>query len=493
MSVWIVKINALDASNNPVTLHFGDEGIVLDGIFYEQRMLQPALIKISPNDGGVLDIFADPSVGEIELINIDGELNYLCDYALDNSSCVLSLVSDDGTIIDYLSVRADAPHEESGSIFIPIRSMSEVLQRTHPNTKYAGSNVLPAGIEGVATDIKGSVKPRVFGKVANASPVLVNTSYRLIYQFSDRQTCIVNAVYDKGLALTLGVTYTWDNFATFQTDTVAAGQFIRCCGYIRLGAAPVGTVTGDASDSAILAGDVFDAILSELTPAISFDSTSKATLNAVGQVGLYVTSETSTAELLNKIISSCGAHWFFIADVMHAHLTRLATVSSFEVTDSEITENGISRSGIGLGKNGIPYTSCLIKYGKIETVQQETELASTVTASRKSLLARDYRSAYVKDDAVLARHPLASAIEIESVLVNEADAIAVATRLLNLSASRCDVVQITAIVHEIPALEIGQGITVSTSSLGYGMGRLMTVISYEVDAKRKEIVLGVIG
>lgn len=492
MSVWIVKINALDASNNPVTLHYSDEGIVLDGIFYEQRMLQPALIKISPNDGGVFDVFTDPSVGEIELINIDGELNYLCDYALDNSSCVLSLVDDDGTIVDYLNVRADAPHEDAGSIFIPIRSMSEVLQRTHPNKKYEGSNALPAGIEGVTTDIKGNVKPRIFGKVMNASPVFVNTA-RLIYQFSDRPTCTVNAVYDKGLALTLGVTYTQAQFATFETTAPTTGTFNRCMGFIKLSAAPVGTITGDASDSEVLAGDVFEAILTELTPPISFDATSKATLNAVGQVGLYVTSETSTAELLNKIISSCGAHWFFIADVMHAHLTQLATTSSFEITDSEITENGISRSGIGLGKNGIPYTSCLIKYGKIETVQQETELAGSVTAERKALLARDYRSVYIKDDTVLARHPLAGAIEIESVLVNEADAIAVATRLLNLSAIRCDVVQITAIVYEIPVLEIGQGITVATSSLGYSAGKLMTVISYEVDAKRKEIVLGVIG
>lgn len=489
MSTWIATIGALDGSDASVTLRFSDGAYVdNNGYYYENRMTQPALIKVSPDDGGTFGVFSSPSIGEIELINIDGGLNYLADYALDNGTINLSLIDDNGQQIDYLSGKVENMAFRGDKVYLTVRSMSEVLSRNHVNNKFLGNNALPAGVEGVAGDIKGNVKPRVFGDVKNATPILVNTS-RLIYQFSDRTTATVSAVYDKGASITLGTTYTWANFATFQTTVVTAGQFNRCAGYVKLGSTPVGTITGDCADSTTLAGDVFETILVE--ESLTMDATSKSALNAIGTVGLFVTGETSTTELLNQIAQSCGAYWYFLNNVVYAKLTALATSHVFDLTNSE--NIAFERVGTGLGANGLPIKDVTIQCDKIETVQQETELAGTVTADRKSVLSNQYRKAFVEDAAVKTRHPLADSIKFDSCLRSLTNATTVATRLLNLAKVRVDVVNITAVVNEIPAIDLGDGVLVTTDKIGYDNGKILTIIGFTIDAKKKTIILETIG
>jgi hypothetical protein len=489
MPVWIATITALDKNNQQVTLRFSDGAYIdNDWNYYEPRMLQPALVKISPDDGGTLHIFSSPSIGEIELINVDGELNYLADYALDNGSCTLSLVDSTGVIRDYLVGKILTSHCKNSSVYLTIKSMSEVLARTHPMDKYAGTNVLPDGVEGLVTDIKGSVKPKVFGVVKNATPILVNTA-RQIYQFSSRETCSINVIYDKGVALTLGATYSKAQFSTFQTINPAAGYFNRCMGFVRLGAIPVGSVTGDVVDGSGDAGDVLSDVLAELS--IVFDSSSQTTLNLAGKVGLFVKGDSSTASLFGQIVASVGAYWFFNGDVVYANLVNFATASVLELTDSEIIS--IERSATGIGSNGVPITACSILYGKIETVQTENDLAGSVSVERKSELSKEYRNAFVFDSAVMVRHRLAESLKIDSVLINESDATHVATRLLNLFKHRVDVVSITAVVAEVPNLTLGVGIRVFSNRLGYEQGKLLTLTGFEIDAKRKRITLECMG
>jgi hypothetical protein len=490
-NLWACRVNVLDENNDAKILYFSDVPYVdVDQNYYEDRMDKPALVQASPSDGGVLRVFSSPSIGEIELINVDGYLNFLCDYALDNGDFELVYVDSTGVENLYLTGKIESMHDNDSSLFLTIKSTMEVLSRPHTSTKYTGSNVLPAGVEGVTADIKGNIKPKVFGKVTNATPVFVNTA-RLIYQFSDRPTCTVNAVYDKGSPYTLGTTYTQANFSTFETAVPTTGQFNRCMGFVKLGTTPLGTVTGDCTDSTTNAGDAFEAILNELTPPISFNATSKTTLNAVGEVGIYVNSETSTTQLLDLIAASCGAHWYFIGDVIHARLTQLATTSAFDLTDSEIVS--CERSGIGLGKNNLPIESVVFDYAKIETVQQETELSATVSAAKKALLAQQTRKVTIKDAPTLTRHPLATSLKIESVLISESSATAVATRLLNLAKVRCDTVKITAIVFDIPTFNIGDGVTIYYSRIGYDAGRLLTIIGFEIDTKMKIISLSLVG
>jgi hypothetical protein len=177
--------------------------------------------------------------------------------------------------------------------------------------------------------------------------------------------------------------------------------------------------------------------------------------------------------------------------VVYAKKIALATSYVFDLTNSE--NIAFERVGTGLGANGLPVSAITFKYDKIETTQQETELAGSVTAARKAVLSNQYRSAFITDTAVITRHPLAGSINIESCLRVEANAITVATALLDLSKVRVDVVNITAVVNEIPSIDLGDGVLVTTDKIGYDAGKILTIIGFTIDAKKKLIVLETIG
>lgn len=202
MSVWILTVEALDASNNPVTLRYSD-GAYIDGSsnYYEPRMKQAALVNVSPDDGGVLSIFQSGGIGDIELINVDGGLNYLIDYAVDGRAVLLSLVNDDLSITTLFTGTIDRMSERSGSLFFTMRSLTDALTKNHPASVYAGTNSPPNGLEGTTDTIEGRIKPKVFGDCLNVSPVMVNSSL-LIYEASSRADAVITAVYDDGVRLT---------------------------------------------------------------------------------------------------------------------------------------------------------------------------------------------------------------------------------------------------------------------------------------------------
>ena len=201
MATWILTVAALDAVGAAVMLRFAD-GEYIDGSanFYEPRMIQPALMNVSPNDGGVFTVFNSASQGEIELANLDGGLNYLVDYALDGRTVTLSLV-DSGAVTMVFIGTVERMTEGGGSLFLAMKSLTEALSANHPMAVYAGTNTPPTGLEGSTGTIEGSVKPKIFGDCRNLSPVMVNSSL-LIYEASSRSDAVITAVYDDGVRLT---------------------------------------------------------------------------------------------------------------------------------------------------------------------------------------------------------------------------------------------------------------------------------------------------
>lgn len=252
---WIATINCLDAANNPTALYFSDDGYKDSlGRYYQARMKQPAKINISGNDGGLLGVMKQASIGEIELDNTDGGLDYLADYKLDGRECTLQLVT--GTkITTWLKGIITRLNQQNNSIFVTLKSLTEALDSPLNLARYAGSG----GVEGLTTDVMGNVKPRVYGTVLNATPVLCFATSG-VYQVSDLTTTTVTAVYDKGVVITLGTTHT--SLANLLATTPAAGTFDRFQGYFRLGTMSVQQITCSATDTLTAAGDVFKHVAS---------------------------------------------------------------------------------------------------------------------------------------------------------------------------------------------------------------------------------------
>jgi len=196
---WIATINCLDAANNPTVIYFSDDGYKSpDGRYYSSRMKQPAKVTITGNDGGLLGVMQQSSIGEIELDNTDGKLDYLCDYKIDGRDCTLQLVFN-RKITTWFKGMVTRLNQRGNSVFITLKSLTEALDTPLVLARYAGTG----GTEGLTTDIMGTVKPRVYGSVINAAPVLCFATSG-VYQVSDLATTIITAVYDKGVALTAG-------------------------------------------------------------------------------------------------------------------------------------------------------------------------------------------------------------------------------------------------------------------------------------------------
>jgi hypothetical protein len=250
---WIATINCLDASKVPTAIYFSDDGYKSsDGRYYQSRMKQPAVINITGNDGGLLNVMQSSSIGEIELDNTDGGLDYLSNYALDGRDCTLQLVYND-IVTTWFKGIVTRINQRGNSVYLTLKSLTEALDTPLVLSRYAGTG----GVEGLTTDVMGNVKPRVYGQVINATPVLCFATSG-VYQVSDLTTTTITAVYDKGVALTLGVNRA--SLALLLSTTPSAGTYDWFQGYFRLGTTAVQQITCSATDTLILAGDIFKKI-----------------------------------------------------------------------------------------------------------------------------------------------------------------------------------------------------------------------------------------
>ncbi len=114
-------------------------------------------------------------------------------------------------------------------------------------SKYGGTNAGGQGVDGEA-DIRGLVKPILYGVVSNIPPVRVNAS-QLIYQVADRPAAIL-CVRDGGLALPAGVAR--ETLATLQSNSPAPGSYDTYSGpegtFFKLGTTPVFQIACDAQE-----------------------------------------------------------------------------------------------------------------------------------------------------------------------------------------------------------------------------------------------------
>lgn len=203
MAQWFFTIAALDGNENLQTLRFSDAGYIDDAAppqYHDARIKSPVLINIGCNDGGLLSMFSSQGVGDIELANADGQLDFMVTYALDGRAAVLSFIDDVGVVTEYFRGTVSYLSEQSGAITVHLKSLQESLADNFPLDTYAGDNALPLGLEGTDDDIADNVKPKLYGDCRNIPAVLVNSSLP-IHQASSLDNARITAVYDEGVRL----------------------------------------------------------------------------------------------------------------------------------------------------------------------------------------------------------------------------------------------------------------------------------------------------
>lgn len=205
-------VAATDAAGTTTTLRFGTAAHTTTpsetpaSVFFDPRIKPLSSISRAMWGGGSYGQ-SKIGIGDIQLSNADGALDAIKDYGFDGRALTLRLGEPGAAYPAGLPIVFKGTIEQAeftwGQASFRLRDRLFELAKPLLQNRYGGTNVLPAGLDGGAQDSKGKPKPRIYGKVYNISPPLVNTSL-LTYQVSDAAITTVDAVYDRGAALTAG-------------------------------------------------------------------------------------------------------------------------------------------------------------------------------------------------------------------------------------------------------------------------------------------------
>lgn len=467
--------------------------------FYEGRIQQAANVQRSMFSPNSTSGRSQIGFGNLVLANNDGGLDGLLNYSFAGRSITIRLgevlPNGDGTPAWTTVLKGTMEQAEFSwqRVVVRVRDRQQDLAKPLQQTRFAGTNALPAGLEGVATDIKGKPKPIVFGQVFNAQLPQVNST-RLIFQAHDGLLQSVDAVYDRGVTLTAGAAYA--SQVDMETNAPAAGQYrvwntsAGC--YIRLGSNPSGVVTADLTQGAAAsnrtAAQLFSAILAR-AGVVDVNAADITALDAAVSypLGLFCSTynDTSALQACDIVMQSVGA-WFGSDSTGVMRCGRLelptgASVGTINATDV-ISVERVSSKDPGVG---IPAWKVKLGYQRIWEVQND--LASGVTADRKEYLANEYRRTEASDSAVLTVNATSPEIEFLTTLVSATDAAAEASRRLTIYKTRRDMLEVRVRVDAAlaAALDIGKIVTLQLNRYGLSAGKKFLIIGLRTDMRNR--------
>jgi hypothetical protein len=441
-------------------------------------------------------------IGDLVLLNNDGGLNYIADYGLDGREVIIRVGNPSGAYpADFTTIitcTMELVSFERGALIVRLRDRLFELEKTFQTAKYAGTNTPPNGREGTEDDIKDTPKPMTFGHVTNISPITINAS-KLMYEVSYEPIKEVTAVYDQGLALSAGAAYASTNevgnvapnagaYRVWPGDPLSSVQSDRRA-LFRLGGSPNGQVTCDVVEGSVAAdrtaGQIINRILDfKGIPASAIVASSITALDAANSavVGVYVSEETTTLNVIDQVANSVGASFFHTRDGRYS-MRRLEAPSGTPVwtfreytvgmaastTESDILT--LERHPPRDIERGVPAYQIRLNYAKNYTVQ-ESDLAGAVSTGRRVVIGNAWRVVAAEDTSVKNKHLLSPELEFESLIVSAEAASTEADRLLTLRKTRRDRNNLETYVeaNAIDGIELGDEVRVYSDRLGYSTG-----------------------
>lgn len=500
---------AVDASGTVNTFYLSTDKFITEtsdtppNTAFDPRVVSPGSIGLSVYSDGRTSGGTRLEVGEIVLANNDGELDDWLNYSFDGREVVIR----SGTVGAYpsgfstvLAATVEAIDATFGKIIIRLRDKQWMLRLPVLTTTYAGNNSLPNGLEGTSSDLKGRVKPKVYGKVLNVSPPCVNTS-KLTYQVNSGAVSSIDAVYDNGVLLTAGTNHA--NSTLLQAATPTAGTYDTCIaeGYLRLGSSPAGEVTVDVTQGAAASNRTVAQIIKQLAldagvasgDIVSADVTALDTANS-SVVGIWLDDSSITfSSAMDAIASSVGAWYGFdsVGDLRMGRLTAPSGTPAATLYDYDIYDNIERRSA---KDSGVPIWTLSMSHTKIWTTQN-SGIASSVTAARRAYLSEEYRKSVSSDASVKTQWLLAGTMEVEGLLTSSSDADTEAARQLTLFKVRRDIFDVTVDLSVVTSysLEMMDVVEVVLSRFGMSAGKSFRIIGMAYDLEKNCVTLSLWG
>lgn len=447
---------------------------------------------------------SESAFGGVELQNVGGAYDFMSEYGFTGRTVTIRQ-GDSGAaypgefVTVFAGVIAKAEFSNAAVKFT-ITDRQATLKLPLQNAFYGGTNALPAGIDGVATDLKGKPKPRVYGQVRKAPPVLVNTS-RLIYQLSDKNGS-VSAVFDGGAALTAGAAYS--SQADMETTAPSAGQYrvwASAAGiFIRLGSSAVRGVTVDAADTS--SGSAAQLLkLIAIDAGIASGDISAADVTALDALnaavcGYYVSGTESAITAMDFVANSIASFYYFNA-LQALRIGRIdAPIGSAVLTLTTADIQTLERTTTSDAGGGVPCKRVELQYQPYWLVQPPSAVVGSVTEAVRAELTQEFRTVSDQDLSITTMHLNAPILQFTTALDSAAAAQAECTRRLNLyKAARmpltvnCVGLRTTDLALCVP----GAVVRVVFPRFGLSAGRDFIVLGYTVNLNKDAVQLDLWG
>lgn len=429
-----------------ITLRASTKGCILNGNYYPPRIKQPGNFKQMMFGNKTTGGASEMGYGEIVLINKDGGLDAWVDYGFSGRAITVIGVFPDGQAT-MITGAQEQPVFTWDTISLRIKDRLMDLNVPFQSLTYAGTNVPPNGTEG-GDDIKGKVKPRMFGSVRGVTPVLVNAS-KLCYQLNTSALHDIPDVYDMAVSLTKGADYATSALLLAAAPT--AGTYITClaAGLFRLGGAPIGKVTADAIEGTTAVVRTVAQIVKRVVtgPFSVEDIIDKGfvDLDAANdaEVGIYVDSDRTISDVLDELCQSVGA-WYGCDNLGKFNIRRLEVPTTGHIsTLSAAKILKIERLASDDPGRGVPNWQVVVNFDKNYTPLSESEVAGSLTAQRKNDVKQPYKTAEAGDAAIQTAWLNSLPLTLDTLLILDADAQAEANRLLAMRGTRRDLLAVT--------------------------------------------------
>jgi hypothetical protein len=448
--------------------------------------------------GGVIDL----QVNAIDLANTDGYYDGLHYVSFDARPFVM-YYGEAGTA--YPSgwkklFAGTGQGVEAGLKVATLRVRDKLLLFDKPvcSNTYGGTNVLPAGFDGTANDIKGQRKARTFGVCPEVSPRCSNTSLR-VYDVNDGAVTDVPEAYHKGAALTKGADYASEADMIANDPGANTYRVWKTGGKIRLGFTPDGVVTCKVVEGATSADRTYAQVMKRLALAaglssgeISSSHVTAMDAETAAEVGIYVDDDRTFLQAMTEVAGSINFFGFgrtseqFVLGRMTVPAgAYVATIKPYEVIRID------RRPPRDVD---IPAKKVTVLHSKIWTTQ--TSDVAGVALDRQAYLAEDYRKSVFPAGAttVDTQWKLARELEFVTSLVTAADGDAEAERLYGIYSVRRDIYDVTIHLSRFKdAVDLMSVVRLIYPRFGLDSGRDFRVIGLEIDLKRKEVTLSLWG
>lgn len=436
-------------------------------------------------------------VGRFSLINVDGEMDSIVrGYTVDGRRCRVLLGLSTYRYDQFTPIftgRMVQWGNDLSRVKVVVRDETYRLEKPMQTDIYSGAG----GYNGGA-DLLGKPRPMTFGQVLNISPPLIDAT-NLVYQFHHRTVQSVDAVYDRGAALTPGSNYA--DYATLTAAVVSGGSFATCLalGLIRLGSSPSGLITadvkGDANGTYVdTTGAIGKRIIKDfggLTDAdIDLSSYSDFETGLPGTIGWHHGAvPINVTDALDEIYGHCAGWWGPSFDGL-IQVGRLSVPSSETYTLSLDESDDIELEILEpLAGTFPPRFRQRVGYQRLWTTQQDTDLAGAVTAARRQYLSQDMRLVSQEDAAVQTSFLLAvSPDPLASLFFNSSDATSLATSLLTLYKAARQTVRIVTDLKGLGA-KLSSSVLVTHRRLNSGAPTPMLCMDITILADKRQVEL----